>query len=337
VQYPVVGFLYALSVLLVFWLGGWQISLGRLTGSQFLGFIAGIALLIDPIVLLTSNYSELKQGEASVDRIFELMDTRAGVVDRPHAYPLPTIRGQVEFQNVSFHYKSERPVLRHISLTVMPGEAIALVGSSGAGKTTLVNLILRFYDPQQGRILIDGTDIRQVTLSSLRRQIGIVPQETILFSGTIAQNIAYGRREFDPKDVEYAARVANAHEFISRLPDGYSTLVGERGVNLSGGQRQRIAIARAVLLNPKILILDEATSALDNESEALVQEALSRLMQRCTVFVIAHRLSTVRDAHRILVLEGGGVLEEGSHAELLARGGRYAHFYSRQFAESSLS
>ena len=244
---------------------------------------------------------------------------------------LPAIAGRVDFEDITFGYKPGQWVLQGLNLTAAPGQVIALVGSSGAGKTTLVNLIPRFYDPQKGRILIDGIDIASVTLQSLRRQIGIVPQETTLFSGTIAQNIAYGREHFDLATVEEAARKANAHDFITALPDGYSTLVGEQGVNLSGGQRQRIAIARALLLDPKLLILDEATSALDNESEALVQEALSRLMQRCTVFVIAHRLSTVREADCIVVLEKGRVVETGKHDELLARGGRYAYFHDRQF------
>ncbi len=331
IQDPVVGFLYAMSVLGVFWIGGWQISQGKLTGSQFLGFIAGVAMLIDPIVHITNNYSELKQGEASVERIFELLDLRSQVYTLPGARPLPPIQGWVEFDRVSFSYKPDQPVLRDISFTVSPGEVVALVGSSGAGKTTLVNLIPRFYDPQQGCIRIDGIDIRTVTLQSLRRQIGIVPQDITLFSGTIASNIAYGQENFDLEAVRQAAEIANIHTFIESLPDGYATLVGERGITLSGGQRQRLAIARAVLLNPKILILDEATSALDNESEALVQEALQRLMQRCTVFIIAHRLSTVRKADRIFVLEQGQLLEQGNHCELLGKGGRYAQFHLRQF------
>jgi ATP-binding cassette, subfamily B, bacterial len=233
---------------------------------------------------------------------------------------------------VSFAYSADRPVLQDLNLLALPGQMIALVGASGAGKTTLVNLIPRFYDPQQGQVLIDGMDVRQVTTSSLRRQIGIVPQETILFSGTIAQNIAFGQTEFDLDAVQAAATIANAHQFISQFPQGYQTWVGERGVNLSGGQRQRLAIARAVLLNPRILILDEATSSLDSESEALVQEALERIMEDRTVFVIAHRLATVRRVDRILVMEKGQVMESGTHGELLAQGGRYAGFYAQQFS-----
>jgi ATP-binding cassette subfamily B protein len=214
----------------------------------------------------------------------------------------------------------------------MPGQAIALVGASGAGKTTFVNLLPRFYDPEIGEIFIDGVNIRDVTLNSLRKQIGIVPQETIMFSGTIAQNIAFGKKGFDIYAVDKAAKIANAHQFIQQLPEGYNTWVGERGVNLSGGQRQRIAIARAVLLNPQILILDEATSALDSESEALVQEALERLMKKRTVLIIAHRLSTVRKCDRILVLEKGQIVESGNHEELLTLEGKYARFYAQQFS-----
>lgn len=333
VQYPVVGFLYALSVLLLLLLGGWQISQNNLTGEEFGSYVFAVAMLIDPIAHLTDNYNEFKQGEASSDRIFDLLALRPAVVEKPGAIDLPPVTGKVEYRNVSFSYKPDQPVLQQLSLLAFPGEAIALVGTSGAGKTTLVNLLPRFYEPQAGQILIDGTDIRDVTLRSLRRQIGIVPQETILFSGTIAQNIAFGQPQFDLKAVQEAAKVANAHQFISQFPDGYQTWVGERGVNLSGGQRQRVAIARAVLLNPRILILDEATSALDSESEALVQEALERLMRDRTVFIIAHRLATVRRADRILVLEKGRVVESGTHGELLERGDRYARFYAQQFEQ----
>lgn len=356
IQNPVVGFMYVMSVLLLLFLGGWQISSGNLTGANFVSYIASVALLIDPITHITSNYNEFKQGQASVDRIFELMAILPTVIEKPDAMMLPPVTGKVEYRQVSFAYPAystpslaregkeemEMPVIKegqggvsvleNLNFLIQPGEMIALVGPSGAGKTTLVNLLPRFYDPQGGQILIDGVDVRDVSLRSLRRQIGIVPQENTLFSGTIAQNIAFGQAQFDLQDVEKAARIANAHQFITQFSQGYHTWVGERGVNLSGGQKQRIAIARAVLLNPSILILDEATSALDSESEALVQEALERIMQERTVFIIAHRLATVRRADRILVLEKGQIVELGTHKDLLDKGGRYAQFYAQQFS-----
>ncbi|MDJ0773025.1 MAG: ABC transporter ATP-binding protein [Mastigocoleus sp. MO_167.B18] len=332
IQIPIAGFLEAVSVLLIVFIGAWLIANNNLTVPDFISYLTGGALLIDPIGHVTNNFNEFKQGEASVDRVFELLEIEPTVVDKPDAIPLPPVDGKVEYRHVSFAYKPGELVINNISLLAKSGEAIALVGSSGAGKTTFVNLLPRFYDPQQGQILVDGVDIRDVLLHSLRRQIGIVPQETIMFSGTIAENIAFGQTEFDMKAVESAAKIANAHRFISQLPDDYYTVVGERGVNLSGGQRQRIAIARAVLLNPRILILDEATSALDSESEALVQEALERLMEGRTVFIIAHRLSTVRRCDRILVLEKGQIVESGTHEELLALESRYAKFYAQQFS-----
>ncbi|MEG5019382.1 MULTISPECIES: ABC transporter ATP-binding protein [unclassified Microcoleus] len=353
-QFVVVGFLEAMSVILLFFLGGWQISQGNLTGTQFISYIAGVALLIDPIAITTANYGDFKQGEASSDRIFELLAIQPTVVEKQGAIELPHVTGKVEYRNINFAYPPQPsldkggkqpqppldkggqggvPILQNMSLLVLPGEMIALVGASGAGKTTLVNLLPRFYDPQAGQILIDGIDIQDVTLNTLRRQIGIVPQETILFSGTIAQNIAFGQSYYELKDVQKAAEIANAHQFISQFPDGYQTWVGERGVNLSGGQKQRIAIARAVLLDPRILILDEATSALDSESEGLVQEALERLMRDRTVFIIAHRLATVRRADRILVLEKGRIVESGTHEELLEKGDRYAGYYAQQFSQ----
>jgi len=332
IQIPTIGFLQALSFILLLFFAAWQISLDNITVGTFFSYLSAAALLIDPVSHTTNNYNLFKEGEASVDRVFELLAIKPAVVEKPDAIPLPTVTGKVEYRHVSFAYESDKPVIKNINLLVIPGEAVALVGASGAGKTTFVNLLPRFYDVTKGQILIDGIDIKDVTLNSLRRQIGIVPQETIMFSGTIAGNIAFGQNEFDMEAVEEAAKVANAHDFISQMPDGYYTVVGERGAKLSGGQRQRIAIARAVLLNPRILILDEATSALDSESEALVQEALERLMVNRTVFIIAHRLSTVRKCDRILVMEHGEVVESGTHDELLAFERRYARFYARQFS-----
>lgn len=330
-QFVVVGFLQVMSVVLIFFLGGWQISQNNLTGKEFVSYLAGVALLIDPISHTTNNYNTFKEGQASVDKVFELLAIKPTIIEAQNAIALQTVTGQVEYQGVSFSYVAGVPVINNLSLIAQPGETIALVGTSGAGKSTLVNLLPRFYNADRGKILIDGIDINSVTLKSLREQIGIVPQETTLFSGTIAQNIAFGKINFQLKDLESAAKIANAHQFISKLPQGYFTYVGERGVNLSGGQRQRIAIARAILLNPRILILDEATSALDSESEALVQEAMMRIMQDRTVFAIAHRLATVRNADRILVLDQGTIIESGNHHELLAKNGVYAGFYARQF------
>jgi ATP-binding cassette subfamily B protein len=330
IQFVVVGFLEAMCIVLLFLLGGWQIARGRISGSEFVSYVAGVALLLDPIGITTDNYNEFKQGQASIDRIFEILAVQPTITEDPKAEDLPRVTGKVEYAGVNFAYDTQ-PVLKNLSFLAHPGEAIALVGLSGAGKSTLVNLLPRFYEPQQGRILIDGVDIKTVTLQSLRRQIGIVPQETTLFSGTIADNIAFGQQNVELDQIIEAAKIANAHQFINEFSQGYSTYVGERGVNLSGGQRQRIAIARAVLLNPRILILDEATSALDSESEALVQEALERLMEDRTVFIIAHRLATVRRADRILVLEQGQVMEAGTHQELLRHNGRYAQFHTQQF------
>ncbi len=331
VQFPVVGFLYAGMIVILLLVGTWQISVGNLAREGFGTYVINALLLIDPVNHVIQNFNEFKQGEASVDRVLELLGIRPSVQNQPDAQPLSLVTGRVEYRDVSFSYEADQPVLQAVTLQAEPGQTIALVGLSGAGKTTLVNLLPRFYDVATGEILIDGINIRGVTLQSLRRQIGIVPQENVLFSGTIAENIAFGQSEINWAEVEAAARVANAHGFISQFSQGYQTWVGERGVNLSGGQRQRIAIARAVLFDPKILILDEATSALDAESEALVQEALERLMQGRTVFVIAHRLATVRKCDRILVMEKGRIIESGTHAELLQQAGRYASFYAKQF------
>lgn len=332
-QIPVISLIEAASILFLVVLAGWQISQGYLTGSNFVSYLIAIVLLIDPISMTTGNFNDIKQAEASVDRIFELFDIPISITEKADAIELPRITGKIDYHHVSFGYTPEQPILKSFDLNVRSGETIALVGASGAGKSTILSLLNRFHDVSSGSVSIDGIDIRDVTLKSLRRQIGIVPQDTVLLSGSIAQNIAFGQTEFDIKAVEEAAKIANAHQFISQLSQGYYTYVGEKGTTLSGGQKQRIAIARAVLFDPRILILDEATSALDSESEALVQEALERIMADRTVFIIAHRLATVRKADRILTIENGEIIEAGTHSELLARTGRYAQFYARQFSQ----
>jgi ATP-binding cassette, subfamily B, bacterial len=332
-QFPIISFIQISSIMFLFVLAGWQISLGHLTSSVFVSYMIAIALLIDPIAITTGNYNDIKQSEASVDRVFELFNIPVTIIERSDAIELPRITGKIDYQHVSFGYTPEQPILKSFDLNIKPGETIALVGASGAGKSTILSLLNRFHDVSSGSISIDGIDIRDVTIKSLRRQIGIVPQDTVLLSGTIAQNIAFGQTEFDIQAVEEAAKIANAHQFISQLSQGYYTYVGEKGTTLSGGQKQRIAIARAVLFNPRILILDEATSALDSESETLVQEALERIMTDRTVFIIAHRLATVIKADRILVIENGEIIEAGTHSELIHKSGRYAQFYTRQFSQ----
>lgn len=335
IQYPIVGIIEAIAVSLLFLLGGWQISLGQLTPSQFISFVAAAVLLIDPINLITENYNKFKQGQASIDRIQALLDLPSHP-EPLNVKPLPRIKGEVEFQQVSFAYHPQQPVLENLSFQVQPGETVALIGPSGAGKSTLAHLLLRLYQPTAGQILIDGNDLQSVSRQSWYQQIGIVPQHTYLFSGTIGQNIAYGQADFDLAQVQKAADIANATEFIQQLPQGFHTYLGEQGTTLSGGQRQRIAIARAVFRNPRILVLDEATSALDTESEALVQAALENLMGgpasgQCTVILIAHRLTTVLNADRIFVVENGQIVESGTHQQLMANGlSRYASLYAKQ-------
>ena len=336
---PLIGLLLYGSLILVLWLGGHEVLQGRLTPGQLIGFLFYAVLLMGPLGGFASFYGQVQTALGATERVFEILDSQPEIVDAPDARPLPLIVGRVVFEDVRFDYDPRLPVLNELSLDVEPGQVVALVGPSGVGKTTLVNLIPRFYDPTAGRILVDGQDLRLVTLRSLRDQIGIVPQETLLFSDTVAANIRYGRLDATQTEIEAAARAANAHDFIvSDLPDGYQAHVGERGIKLSGGQRQRIAIARAILKRPRILILDEATSSLDTESERLVQEALERLMRpdgagpRPTTFVIAHRLSTIINADQIVVLHRGRIVEQGTHDELLAReGGLYRYYHALQF------
>ncbi len=333
---PLMEILGGVAIVGALWYGSREIVSGRLTQGEFAAFLAAAFLMYTPVKKLSRVNANLNQAIAASERIFEMLDTHSEVLDREGAAPLAPMRRTVEFRHVSFAYEDdgERPILRDVSFTVSAGQMFAIVGLSGAGKTTLVNLIPRFYDVTAGSILIDDVDVRDVTLQSLRRQISMVTQETVLFDDTIARNIAYGAVDATPAEIENAARAAHAHEFIVALPMGYGTRIGERGQRLSGGQRQRIAIARAVLKNAPILILDEATSSLDAESELLVQDALANLMANRTSFVIAHRLSTVRRADAIIVLDRGQIVEVGRHDELLARAdGAYARLYALQLFE----
>lgn len=331
---PMMEILAALGIAGVVWYGGYSVIVGGRTQGSFLAFLTALFLLYEPFKGLARTNTIIQQALGAAERVMELLDREPDVVDRPGAQELTEVRSGITIENVSFRYDKEW-VLRHVNLHIARGQIVALVGMSGGGKSTLADLIPRFYDVEEGAIRIDGVDIRNYTLASLRRQIAVVTQHTFLFNDTVRNNIAYGHVNTDMEAIVAAARAANAHEFILQLPQGYDTVVGEMGVKLSGGQRQRIAIARALLKNAPILILDEATSALDSESERLVQDALERLMANRTTLVIAHRLSTVRRADRIYVLVHGQIVEQGTHEELLALNAEYRKLYDLQFRDET--
>ena len=330
---PTITLLTFIMAGMVLWYGGKQVIDASMTPGDLLAFVLFAGILIGPFGSAARMFSQVKEAQGAMQRVFELLDTQPEVTDHPQAITLPTLKGHVKFSGVSFAYDPRQPVLSDLSFEIRPGEFVALVGPTGSGKSTIANLLHRFYDPTAGSISIDGLDLREVTLNSLYRQIALVPQETILFGETIFENIRYGRETASEEDVIHASQAANAHDFISGLPDGYQTMIGEKGINLSGGQRQRIAIARAIIKDPRLLILDEATSALDSESELLVQQALNRLFTGRTTLVIAHRLTTIQEADQILVLNKGVIVEAGTHTSLLQQGGLYRHLYTLRMAE----
>lgn len=330
-QSPLMEFLGGLGITAVIWYGGHQVITGQSTPGIFFAFVTSMIMIYNPIKGVSNINSPVQQGLAAATRIFTLLDTKPAIQDRPGATTLPPFQDTIAFNNVTFSYDGKHPVLRNINLTVRSGEVLALVGTSGGGKTSLVNLIPRFFDVTSGSITIDGHDLRDVTMKSLREQVAIVSQQTILFNDTIMNNIAYGDPDRPMEEIVAAAKAAHALDFINGFPDGFDTLIGESGARLSGGQQQRLSIARALLKNAPILILDEATSALDTESEREVQKALENLMQNRTTFVIAHRLSTIRNADRIIVIRNGRIAEEGKHEDLLAKNGVYTTLHTMQF------
>lgn len=331
---PVIEFIAALGVTAIIWFGGRSVIGGDITAGSLVAFLVYAINISNPIKRIARVLGSIQKALAAAERVFYIMDLTDTIPQKPDAITLPSVEGNVEFRHVSFAYNKGETILHDVSFSAKPGQAIALVGPSGAGKSTVASLLPRFYDVTEGAIFVDGHDVRDVTLASLREQVGIVPQETNLFNDTVYNNILYGRLDATRDEVIAAAKAANADEFIQQLPKGYNTQLGDRGVNISGGQRQRISIARAILKNPRILILDEATSALDTESERIVQEALDRLMVGRTSFVIAHRLSTIQNAAKIIVLDKGSIVEEGTHQQLMAEHGLYAHLHDIQFKEN---
>ena len=325
---PSIGFIAFSTSLVLLWYGGREVITGQISPGELIAFILYATIIAGPMGSFARMYTKLQEGLGASKRLFELLDTQSEVRNLPNAQIMPKISGQIEFDNTCFHYQENREVIKNITFNVEPGQTIALVGPSGAGKTTLIRLLHRFYDPTQGEIRVDGIPIKNVEISSYWKQIGIVPQETILFGDSIEMNVKYAKDGASEQEIIAAAKAANAHTFIMECPKQYKTIVGEKGIRLSAGQRQRIAIARAILKNPSILILDEATSALDNESEVLIQEALEGLMKNRTSIVIAHRLSTIHNAEKILVMDDGAIIEAGTHSELIKQKGLYHRLYT---------